>query len=235
MQIVVVLFVALNVSIRLVLPKFKLIWRGDKVVVSRILQEHRQSVEAKKQRRQPQISGLDLSTNKAGSNMSASYVGTGDTNSAYKRSGSSDALDSVLSEESTRSFAGEESRRRDKKSLLESSPSGDSKQIEPSSGGDELVLVKTEQAQPLRRRIVVNHEMVSLNDVYNQKWILVLDLQTYLCPYEFVDLLLFLFQSPPTKLTMQVVNCNQTLQRVNNVSDSVEGIRDTLNNARDSC
>ena len=38
-----VLAFVVNLSIRLVFPKLQLIWRGEKVVVSRILREHRQS------------------------------------------------------------------------------------------------------------------------------------------------------------------------------------------------
>jgi len=59
-EMMLVLFITLNVSVRLTLPKLRLIWRGEKVVVSQILQDHRRKIVAKSTN-QTNISGLDQS------------------------------------------------------------------------------------------------------------------------------------------------------------------------------
>ncbi|CAB9506223.1 expressed unknown protein [Seminavis robusta] len=63
MEVLMVLFTSLNISIRLILPKLRLIWKGEKVVVSRLLHEHKQKQKSKNAGDQntggPIISGLN--------------------------------------------------------------------------------------------------------------------------------------------------------------------------------
>lgn len=102
MEVLVLLFVSLNVSLRLTLPKLKLIWKGEKVVVSKILQEHR---EKKERKLTPQISGLTLSSfNTSFVNPSGSFNGS--TNQVSRK----DVCD-VMGDGSTDTFACDENRR----------------------------------------------------------------------------------------------------------------------------
>lgn len=64
----VVLVFCLQLTFRLLLPKLKLIWQGEKVVVARILQEHREIMQAKEQKKELHekfgdsiVSGMDVS------------------------------------------------------------------------------------------------------------------------------------------------------------------------------
>jgi hypothetical protein len=43
MQVIIIVNAALNLVVRLVLPKLRLIWKGEKVVISRMLADHRRS------------------------------------------------------------------------------------------------------------------------------------------------------------------------------------------------
>jgi hypothetical protein len=40
MQVLIVVNFALNLSVRVLVPKFRMIWKGEKIVVSQILADH---------------------------------------------------------------------------------------------------------------------------------------------------------------------------------------------------
>lgn len=67
-MVIIVLVFCLQLTARLLIPKLRLIWSGEKIVVARLLQEHRQKAkdeEAKKDEREKfgnsLVTGMDLS------------------------------------------------------------------------------------------------------------------------------------------------------------------------------